>query len=78
MYDVVRNVNGFFRGAEMDDILDLRKRLSMTERQKEIFDMYYLHGMDLGYVSDRLNVSQRTVGRELATLRQKMEPLVEE
>lgn len=48
------------------------KNLVLTERQAEIFELYYMKRHDRGFVADKLFVSQSTVSAELRSIRLKL------
>ena len=72
MYSTVTKTNAFFRDASRPQVDELMKNLVLTERQAEIFELYYIKRHDRGFVADKLFVSQSTVSAELRSIRLKL------
>lgn len=51
MYSTVTKTNAFFRDASRPQVDELMKNLVLTERQTEIFELYYIKRHDRGFVA---------------------------
>lgn len=59
----------------MDDFETIRDLLNLTDRQKFIFDYKLHHGWKNISIAEELGIDQRTVGRELKVVADKLECL---
>lgn len=69
---IVRKVNGFYRTVDARLIEETENGLIISDRQRQIMNMYYHRRHDVGFIADYLSISQRTVSRELASIRVKL------
>lgn len=65
-------VNGFFRKANRQDIDRLLGSVLFSDRQEQIFNMFYLRKKDVNYIADYLNYSPDTINKELKKIREKL------
>lgn len=65
-------VNGFFRKANRSDIDRLLGSVLFSDRQEQIFNMFYLRKKDVNYIADYLNYSPDTINKELKKIREKL------
>ena len=72
MYGTVRKTNSFFRNATRKDIERLQGCVFLTERQEQIFNMFYLKKKDVNFIADTLNYSPYTINKELRKIRDKI------
>lgn len=72
MSDLIKEINEFFRLAQMDDVRDILDNIILTERQTTIFTMKYMKGYDIGFIADNVGCSQSVVNRELRKIRNKL------
>lgn len=76
MSDIVKRVNLYFRTANKKEVEYIRENCIFTDRQKQIFEMYYIRRQNVGYISDIINVSQIVVNVELKLIREKIIKLI--
>ena len=72
MSESVRVINGFFKVAIKPEVDDLKNKLVLSDRQEQIFHMYYIRKNDLNYIADNLNCCPEAIGKELKTIRKKI------
>lgn len=65
-------INKFFRFATKSDIDKLLENMILTERQKRIFEMFYIKKQGRGFTADTLFISESEVSKELRLIRSKM------
>jgi len=70
--DTSRAVSAFFRTAVKRDVDGLEENLLLSERQKNIYRMYYLEKHDICFVADTVGCCERVVKKELRTIRRKI------
>jgi len=51
--------------------LEHMEMIRMTDRQRNIFDMYFWRGLHIEDIAAELDVSRNTIDRELREIRQK-------
>ena len=72
MSATVLKINKFFRFATKSDINKLLENMILTERQKRIFEMFYIKKQGRGFTADTLFISESEVSKELRLIRSKM------
>ena len=72
MSDLIKEINEFFRLAQMDDVRDILDNIILTERQTTIFTMKYLKGYDINFIADTVGCCPRVVNKELKQIRAKL------
>lgn len=72
MSAIVLEINKFFRFATKSDIDKLLENMILTERQKRIFEMFYIKKQGRGFTADTLFISESEVSKELRLIRSKM------
>ena len=72
MSSQVKDINGFFRYANRDDVDSLLSGLVLTDRQMKMFEMRYMRGLDINYIADTLGCCPRVVNKELRIVRAKI------
>ena len=72
MSATVLKINKFFRFATKSDINKLLENMILTERQKGIFEMFYIKKQGRGFTADTLFISESEVSKELRLIRSKM------
>ena len=68
----VKKINEFFKFALKSDIDSVRDKIALSERQEQIFDMFYIKKQDIGFIADKLYVSQSVINTELKVIRNKL------
>ena len=72
MSATVLEINKFFRFSTKSDINKLLENMILTERQKRIFEMFYITKQGRGFTADTLFISESEVSKELRLIRSKM------
>ena len=72
MSSQTKAINEFFRLALKEDVESILDRLVLTERQRWIFDLKYVHGHDINYIADMIGTSSYSVDKELKRIRSKI------
>lgn len=72
MFATVRAVNGWFRSANRNDLDRLLSEIILSERQRKVFDMFYVKKQNIGFIADTLCVSKTVVNVELKEIRRKI------
>lgn len=68
----IRAVNSFFKTAIKPEVDKLKEDIILSDRQDEIFTMFYIKHKDIGFIADTLCVSRAVVERELKRIRDKI------
>ena len=68
----IRAVNSFFKTAIKPEVDKLKEDIILSDRQDEIFTMFYRKHKDIGYIADALCVSRAVIERELKRIRDKI------
>ncbi len=74
MSEESKKVNGFFKTAGKSDVEKAISDVLFTDRQRKIFDMFYVERRDVNFIADTLCVSADTVNKELRAIRNKIFP----
>ena len=72
MSSQIKAINEFFRMAGKGEISCINDRIVLTDRQTRIFEMKYIRGLDIGFISDALGCCPRVVQKELRIIRTKV------
>ena len=72
MSDKVKAINSFFRSASRKDVDRIMAEMILSDRQRNVFDMYYIRRLDAGFIADTLNVSYSVIKAELNAIRNKV------
>ena len=72
MYSIVKQINLFFKNANKESVNNVLDQIILSDRQKTIFEMFYLRKKDIGFIADNLNVCRVIIDKELNTIRQKI------
>ncbi len=72
MLEAVRKVNSYFKNATRPEVDNLLSQIILSERQADIFDMYYIKKKDVGFIADSLGVCNLVVNIELKRIREKI------
>lgn len=65
-------VNHFFSTACRADVEKILSLVVLSERQEQIFSMFYLKKKDVNFIADKLNYSPDTINKELRKIRNKI------
>ena len=72
MSELIKEINNFFRIAQMEDVRDILDNIILTERQTTIFTMKYIKGHDINFIADSLCCCPRVINKELKQIRAKL------
>jgi len=65
-------VNEFFRDAVRKDVEGLSYELLLSDRQLQVYEMFYLKKQDINFIADTIGCCPRVVQKELKTIRKKI------
>ena len=77
MSAIIRNINKFFRKAIKKDIDEIKSELILSERQQQIFEMFYIKKQNIDFIADTLCVCKMVVNNELKIIREKLARILE-
>lgn len=72
MSQSVKDINRFFKTAIRSDIDRIKDDLLLSDRQDEIFHMFYIRKLDINYIADTLGVCPLVISKELKIIRKKL------
>lgn len=78
MFATVRAINKFFRLVKKSELDNIMSEVILSDRQKEVFDMFYLKRKNIGYIADTLCVSQTVINVELKAIRDKIYAIIQQ
>ena len=76
MSETTRKINRFFKTAVKSDVDKIEAGAIFTDRQREIYTMFYLKRQDINFIADTLCVCPDVVSYELKLIRQKIMKVV--
>lgn len=68
----VKIINSYFRTATRAEVDTLLEKIVLSERQRTVFDMYYMKKKDVGFISDTLGYCPSVITNELSAIRAKI------
>lgn len=68
----VKIVNDFLKNATRAQVDRVLSDVILSDRQKRIFDLYFIRRMDIGYTADELGFSPSVICVELRIIRKKI------
>lgn len=74
---VIKRINDFFRKAVKKDVEQITSNIVLSERQKIIFDMFYIKRQNIDFIADSLCVCKMVVNNELKVIRGKIVKILE-
>ena len=74
---VIKRINDFFRKAVKKDVEQITSNIVLSERQKIIFDMFYIKRQNIDFIADSLCVCKMVVNNELKVIRGKIAKILE-
>lgn len=77
MSEITKKINRFFKTAVKSDVDRIESGVVFTDRQRQIYTMFYLKRQDINFIADTLCVCPDVVNAELRTIRQKMVKVME-
>lgn len=72
MSQSVRQINDFFKTAVKSDLDNVSEELLLSDRQEQIFRMFYIRRLDINFIADTLGVCPLVISNELKTIRKKL------
>jgi len=69
-------VNAFFKTAVKKEVDYLTENLILSEKQKKIFNMYYLERQCIDFIADSVNSSRSAVCSDLKIIRDRIMKLI--
>ena len=76
MSEVVRQINKFFKEALKKEVDEIKIQLSLSERQLDIFERFYIKKQDINFIADTNNVCPQVINNELKAIRKKLIKLI--
>lgn len=77
MSKIIKKINDFFRNAIKKDVDKINSELILSERQRKIFEMFYLKKQNIDFIADSLCVCRMVVNNELKAIRIKLARVLE-
>lgn len=77
MSEIIKTINNFFRKAIKKDIDEINSQLILSDRQKQIFEMFYIQKQNIDFIADSLCVCKMVVNNELKIIREKLARVLE-
>ncbi len=72
MSAATKRINEFFRKALRKDVERIKADIILSERQKKIFEMFYIQKHNIDFIADSLCVCRMVVNNELKLIRAKI------
>ena len=72
MASTVKIINAWIKNATRADVEEVLSKIILSERQKKIFNMFYLDRYNIGFIADSLCFSNTVISEELKTIRNKI------
>ena len=77
MSAITRKINEFFRKAVKKDVDKIKSEIILSERQQQIFEMFYIKKQSIDFIADTLCVCRMVVNNELKVIREKIAKIIE-
>lgn len=77
MATIIKKINSFFKTAIKSDVDNVKNQIILTDRQKEIFDMFYIRKLDINFIADSIGVCPMVINNELKTIRLKLIKIID-
>lgn len=77
MSEAVRKINEFFRDALNKDIEHIKLEILLSDRQKDVFERFYLRKQDINFIADTLGVCPMVINNELKAIRKKLIKIID-
>lgn len=74
---VIKRINNFFKKAIKKDVEQITSNIILSERQKIIFEMFYIKRQNIDFIADSLCVCKMVVNNELKIIRGKIAKILE-
>lgn len=76
MSAITRKINEFFRKAVKKDVDKIKSEIILSERQQQIFEMFYIKKQSIDFIADTLCVCRMVVNNELKIIREKIAKII--
>lgn len=77
MSATIKSINKFFKKAVKKDIEKINNEIILSERQQQIFEMFYIKKQNIDFIADTLCVCKMVVNNELKIIRKKLARILE-
>lgn len=77
MSATIKSINKFFKKAVKKDIEKINNEIILSERQQQIFEMFYIKRQNIDFIADTLCVCKMVVNNELKIIREKLARILE-
>lgn len=77
MSKIIKKINDFFRNAIKKDVDKINNELVLSERQRKIFEMFYIKKQNIDFIADSLCICKMVVNNELKIIRNKIAKILE-
>lgn len=69
-------VNAYFKAAVKRDVDFIKDNIILTDRQSQIFEMYYLKKQNIDFIADSLYSSRSAICTDLKIIRDRIMKLI--
>ena len=77
MSAIIKRINNFFRKAVKKDVDKIKSEIILSERQQQIFEMFYIKKQNIDFIADSLCVCKMVVNNELKIIREKIAKILD-
>ena len=77
MATIIKKINSFFKTAIKSDVDNVKNQIVLTDRQKQIFDMFYIRKLDINFIADSIGVCPMVINNELKIIRLKLIKIID-
>ncbi len=77
MSKIIKKINDFFRKAVKKDVDKISSEIILSDRQKQIFEMFYIQRKNIDFIADSLCVCKMVINNELKIIRGKIAKILE-
>lgn len=68
----VKKLNSFLKSASKAYLESAMSGILLSERQENVFNLYFIKKKDVNFIADALCVSPRVIGREIYSIRSRI------
>lgn len=76
MSTTVQKINRFFKTALKTEVEEVKIQMSLSDRQLDIFERFYIKKQDINFIADTLCVCPQVINKELRNIRMKLIRLI--
>lgn len=77
MSAITKRINDFFRKAVKKDVDKISSEIILSDREKQIFEMFYIKKQSIDFIADSLCVCKMVINNELKIIRTKIARILE-